>query len=137
MCYMFLFFCLQCFYKTVRNSKSLLKKISGPFLNIFHRMEDSSETVCLQLRKGKKIYVANVTSNAIAEIMMLGDKSRVMEFLQKGVHESIVVGKFKKQVEIMDVSPLSNTAGNCNNNNDTVETMEIEVSVLYISSLKT
>ena len=99
-------------------------------------MEDSSETVHLQLRIGNKIYVASVTSNAIAEIMMMGDKSKVVEFLQKGVHESIVVGKFKKQVEIMDVSPLSNNAGNCNNNNETVETMEIEVSVIYISSLK-
>ena len=99
-------------------------------------MEDSSETVHLQLRIGNKIYVANVTSNAKAEIMMLGDKSKVMEFLQKGVHESIVMGKFKKQVEIMDVSSLSSTAGNCINNNDTVETMEIEVSVIYISSLK-
>ena len=99
-------------------------------------MEDSSETVQLQLRIGNKIYVANVTSNAIAEIMMLGEKSKVMEFLQKGVHESIVMGKFKKQVEIMDVSSVNNAPANFNSNNDNGETMEIEVSVPLISHWK-
>ena len=96
-------------------------------------MEDTSETVHLQLRIGNKIFVANVTSNAIAEIMMLGEKSQVVRFIRKGLHESIVMGKFKKQVEIMDVSPLNNHAANCNNSNEAVETMEIEVSVSFIA----
>ena len=94
-------------------------------------MEESSETVRLQLRIGNKIFVANVTSNAIAEIIMLGEKSKVIEFLQKGVHDSIVMGKFQKQVEILDVSPLSNPV-NGNNNNDSPETMEIEVSFILL-----
>ena len=93
-------------------------------------MEGTSETVRLQLRIGNKIFVTNVTSNAIAEIIMLGEKSKVIEFLQKGVHDSIVMGKFKKQVEILDVSPISNPV-NCNNSNDSAETMEIEVSCLW------
>ena len=95
-------------------------------------MEETSETVHLQLRIGNKIFVANVTSNAIAEIMMLDEKSKVVEFIQRGVHESIVVGKFKKQVEIMDVSPFNNPAENFKNNSDAIETMEIVVSVPYI-----
>ena len=99
-------------------------------------MEDSSETVRLQFRIENKIYVANVTSNAIAEIMMLGEKSKVVEFLQKGVHESIVMGKFKKQVEIMDVSSVNNAPANINSNNDNGEAMEIEVSVSLISHWK-
>ena len=90
-------------------------------------MGDSSETVRIQLRIGNKIFVANVTSNAVTDIMINGEKSKIVEFLQKGDHESVVIGKFQKKVEVMDVAPVAPKEQN-NNNNCVVESMEIEVS---------
>ena len=90
-------------------------------------MGDTSETVRIQLRIGNKIFVANVTSNAVTDIMINGEKSKIIEFLKKGDHESVVIGKFQKKVEVMDVAPVAAKEQN-NNNNCVVESMEIEVS---------
>ena len=44
-------------------------------------MDNTSETVCIQLRIGNKIFVINMTSNAITEIMMQGENSKIIEYL--------------------------------------------------------
>ena len=90
-------------------------------------MGDTSETVRIQLRIGNKIFVANVTSNAVTDIMINGEKSKIIECLQQGNHESVVIGKFHKKVEVMDIAPVAPTEQN-SNNNCVVESMEVQVS---------
>ena len=94
---------------------------------------DTSDTVHIQLRIGNKIYIANVTSNAVTEILMHGEKSNIVQYIRQGKHESVVIGQFKQVVEVMSVSQIEGQPEDRHSNQITEESMEIEV--WYTASL--
>ena len=96
-------------------------------------MDDNSDSVCLQLCIGNKIFKATVTSNAVAEILINKEKSSIVQLMSKGRPESVVVGNFKEKVEIMSVAKMEVVTSNLNNNAE--EVMEVEVMCVHFSNV--
>ena len=69
-------------------------------------MEDTSQHVKIQLRVENAIYTSLVSSNAVTEILMHGEKSTVLQTITQGEPDTYIVGQFQNPVEVMSVTPI-------------------------------
>ena len=86
----------------------------------------SSEVVNVRVRVLNKVYAIKVCPSGVTDILINGLNSRIIQTIQKGKHESVVVGKFRNPVEIL--SAVNQTEMSAGVTPPADGTMEIEIT---------
>ena len=86
----------------------------------------SSEVVNVRVRVLNKVYAIKVSPRGVTDILINGLNSRIIQTIQKGKHESVVVGEFRNPVEIL--SAVNQTEMSAGVTPPADGTMEIEIT---------